>query len=93
MIPLEAGQNITIYKIKNGINESLSSTAQEKPNIPFSSNLINYILLSYLQKNLNQHPEKNKTFCFVCTEILSFNHFLKSHCSQAINKKELITSV
>lgn len=48
MIPLEAGQNITIYKIKNGINESLSSTAQEKPNIPFSSNLINYILIPYL---------------------------------------------
>lgn len=51
MIPLEAKQNITIYKTEHGINESLSSTEQENLNIPFFYNLINYILLPYLQKN------------------------------------------
>ena len=34
-----------------------------------------------------------KTFCFVCIEILPFNHFLKSHCSKLSTKKELMTGV
>ena len=75
MIPLEAKQNITIYKTEHGINESLSSTAQENLNIPFFYNLINYILLPYLQKKLIQHPERNKTLCFVFAKTTTFLPF------------------
>ena len=58
MIPLEAKQNIAIYKTEHGINESLSSTAQENLNIPFFYNLINYILLPYLQKTNSASRKK-----------------------------------